>query len=136
MGHLLCRTALLVGVSLWPMAHAKAQADATSPQSGQAQQAPLEGEIIVTAQRRSERLRDVPISITAVTAEKAELAGVIDVTTLSALVPNMTMMVSVSGFTPSIRGIGAVGTGSAPHEERSEEHTSELQSLMSHSYAV
>src|SRR3546814_5970351 len=86
MGHLLCRTALLVGVSLWPMAHAKAQADATSPQSGQAQQAPLEGEIIVTAQRRSERLRDVPISITAVTAEKAELAGVIDVTTLSAIV--------------------------------------------------
>src|SRR3546814_37285 len=118
MGHLRCRTALLVGVSLWPMAHAKAQADATSPQSGQAQQAPLEGEIIVTAQRRSERLRDVPISITAVTAEKAELAGVIDVTTLSALVPNMTMMVSVSGFTPSIRGIGAVGTGSAPHEEQ------------------
>src|SRR3546814_13155815 len=32
--------------------------------------------------------------------------------------PNMTMMVSVSGFTPSIRGIGAVGTGSAPHEEQ------------------
>src|SRR3546814_6743569 len=30
----------------------------------------------------------------------------------------MTMMVSVSGFTPSIRGIGAVGTGSAPHEEQ------------------
>src|SRR3546814_6920908 len=103
----------------------------------------------------------------------------------------MTMMVSVSGFTPSIRGIGAVGTGSAPHEEqpvatyvdgvyiaapsaaatfgfnniqrievlkgpqgtlfgrnatggviqvvtleRSEEHTSELQSLMRISYAV
>src|SRR3546814_7677379 len=69
----------------------------------------------------------------------------------------------------SIRGIGAVGTGSAPHEEqpvatyvdgvyiaapsaaatfgfnniqrievlkRSEEHTSELQSLMRNSYAV
>src|SRR3546814_2268493 len=28
------------------------------------------------------------------------------------------MVVSVSGCTPSIRGIGAVGTGSAPHEEK------------------
>src|SRR3546814_17705274 len=100
------------------MANAKAQADATSPQSGQAQQAPLDGEIIVTAQRRSERLRDVPNSITSVTAEKAELAGVIDVTTLSALVANMTMMGRVSGFNPSTRETGAVCTSSAPHEKQ------------------
>jgi len=35
------------------------------------------GDIIVTAQRRSERLRDVPISITAVNAEALSKAGVV-----------------------------------------------------------
>lgn len=35
-------------------------------------------EIIVTAQRRSERLRDVPIAVTALSEERLERAGITD----------------------------------------------------------
>src|SRR3546814_5616378 len=55
------------------------------------------GDIVVTAQRRSERLQDIPMAITALNAESFERA---------------------------------------PVTNRSEEHTSELQSLMRNSYAV
>src|SRR3954470_11673180 len=44
------------------------------------------GDIIVTAQRRSERLRDVPISITAVNADtltKAAVTSVLDLSRVS-----------------------------------------------------
>ena len=66
-------------------------------------------EIVVTAQRRKERLQDVPISVTAVSAAKAQEMGLTDTTSLSAAVPNLTIMISGSStFNPFIRGIGSV----------------------------
>ena len=44
-------------------------------------------EIIVTARRRDERLQDVPLAITALTAEKIVAAGIDNVVQLSALTP-------------------------------------------------
>lgn len=75
-------------------------------------------EIVVTAQRREERLRDVPISITAVNAERVESAGITDVVSLPALIPNFSVQVAVSGYTPSLRGVGSSQTGAAPNEEQ------------------
>src|SRR3546814_6640575 len=63
-------------------------------------------EIVVTAQRREEKLQEVPIAVTAMDAKQIETRGIQNVGDLSALAP------------------------------RSEEHTSELQSLMRISYAV
>jgi iron complex outermembrane receptor protein len=48
-------------------------------------------EITVTAQRRSENIQDVPIAVTAVTAEMLETKGLNDVSKLSALAPNVTL---------------------------------------------
>jgi iron complex outermembrane receptor protein len=69
-------------------------------------------EVIVTAQKRSENVQDVPIAITAYTAETVQSKGLSDLTRLSALTPN----VNLDGGSPfsgdssvlsaSIRGIG------------------------------
>ncbi len=46
-------------------------------------------EVIVTAQKRAERLQDVPIAITAMTAGQVEARGVSDILSLGALAPNL-----------------------------------------------
>jgi iron complex outermembrane receptor protein len=48
-------------------------------------------EIIVTAQKRTERLQEAPISVSAVTAEMLEQRGVVDTSNLGALAPNVTV---------------------------------------------
>src|SRR5258706_3450863 len=64
-------------------------------------------EIIVTAQKRSERLNDVPMSITALTGERLQELQVLQVSDLSRVVPGFSYQPSDYG-TPvySIRGIG------------------------------
>lgn len=54
-------------------------------------------EIIVTAQKREQNLQDVPISITAVTANQLAANRVQDVRDLSAMVPNLTVRPSAGG---------------------------------------
>lgn len=65
------------------------------------------GDIIVTAQKRSERLNDVPLSITAATGEQLARAGVHNPADLEKVVPGFTYQPSTYG-TPvfTIRGIG------------------------------
>ena len=64
-------------------------------------------EVVVTAEKRSERATDVPMSITAVTAEQLEKQGVVSVSDLTKIVPGFTFQPSDYG-TPiyTIRGIG------------------------------
>ncbi len=73
----------------------------------QAQQASLE-EIIVTAQRRSERAQDVPVAISALTAADLESRGVRQAGDIAAAVPNL-MLSSPYGEeaqpTFSLRGV-------------------------------
>jgi iron complex outermembrane receptor protein len=67
------------------------------------------GEIEVTARRRAENLRDVPISVTAITGESLQDSGAEDITYLNQIVPNTTLEVSrgtSSTLTAFIRGIG------------------------------
>ncbi|MFC4295957.1 TonB-dependent receptor [Novosphingobium tardum] len=63
------------------------------------------GDIVVTAQRRSERLRDVPISITAVTGDALAQAGVANVRELGNLVPGLTFTTQGTFAQPTIRGV-------------------------------
>lgn len=69
------------------------------------------GDIVVTAQKRSERLADVPISITAATGEQLKSMGISDPGQLVKLVPGFSAQLSTYG-TPiySIRGIGFYDT--------------------------
>jgi hypothetical protein len=56
------------------------------------------GEIIVTAQRKSERLIDVPISITAVSGEQLSQAGISNTLELSQVTAGLEMPFFVIGF--------------------------------------
>ncbi|HEY2662063.1 MAG TPA: TonB-dependent receptor [Caulobacteraceae bacterium] len=64
-------------------------------------------EIIVTAQKRSERLQDVPLSITAVTGAQLAKQGITSAADLEKIAPGFTYRLSQNG-TPvfAIRGIG------------------------------
>ncbi|MEA3150984.1 MAG: iron complex outerrane recepter protein, partial [Gammaproteobacteria bacterium] len=67
-------------------------------------------EITVTAQRRSERLSDVPISVTAVSAASLEASGVSDTTSLTLVTPGLRMDRLGVYTQPAIRGVTAAST--------------------------
>ncbi len=82
---------------------------ATSPASAQdgAEQAANSADIIVTAQRREERLIDVPISITALNAEGLDKAGVNNLQDLERVTPGLQLPLYGGFLRPSIRGISS-----------------------------
>jgi iron complex outermembrane receptor protein len=86
----------LIGASSWA-------ADAST--------APALEEIIVTAQKRSENLQDVPISVVALSAQTLKDAGVTDIRSLTILTPGLTVTSEGNEAitTARIRGIGTVG---------------------------
>jgi len=66
-------------------------------------------EITVTARRREESLQDVPIAVTAFSADRIEDAGALDITWLQQSTPNLTFQVARatnSTLIAFIRGIG------------------------------
>src|SRR3546814_5432925 len=83
------------------------------------------GDIVVTAQRREQRLADVPISLTAVRGEALRARSVPDTEGAFASVPNVDISRTRNSGTEWNIAIRGVSTAA-----RSEEHTSELQSLM------
>ncbi|WP_068076624.1 TonB-dependent receptor [Novosphingobium lentum] len=82
---------------------APAAADEAAPQTG------LQ-EIVVTAQKRGENLQDVPIAVTAVTAELAEKAGITGPEQLTQLMPGVTFTRQAQGGVPFIRGVGTTSS--------------------------
>ncbi|PXA86865.1 TonB-dependent receptor [Nostoc sp. 3335mG] len=68
-------------------------------------------EIIVTAQKRSENLQNVPIVVTTVTRQLLQDTGVKDIKDLALLAPGLlvTSTTSEASTTARIRGIGTVG---------------------------
>lgn len=70
--------------------------------------------IVVTAQRRSERMQDVPIAVSALTARAAEAQGNFDTMSLPTQIPTLQTSRQVTGFTAYLRG---VGTFSSPGNE-------------------
>jgi iron complex outermembrane receptor protein len=70
-------------------------------------------EIVVTSQKRAERLQDVPLAVTAISGEALSSAGINDTTRLSNLTPSLTF---TEGAQPNnknfrIRGIGTAVFG-------------------------
>jgi len=64
-------------------------------------------EVIVTAQKRSESLQDVPISINAIGGDKLNEAGITRIADLQTYVPNLTMTEASLGSNVYIRGVGS-----------------------------
>ena len=64
-------------------------------------------DIVVTAQRRSERLQDVPVAITSLSSSALTQQGVSSTTDLSQAVPSLVVNSNVAVANPFIRGIGS-----------------------------
>jgi len=93
---------LLLGTALCALAPVSAWAQDTAPQPAGTN----DGDIVVTAQRREERLLDVPISITALSAEALETNNIDSARDLSLVTPGLSFSVQGIYAQPTIRGIG------------------------------
>lgn len=88
-----------------PAAPAPAAAEARSAAPEQIE------EVVVTAQRREQKLQDVPVAVTAMTADQIESRGISDVGDLNALAPGLQISKTPSNTTISqitIRGISQI----------------------------
>ncbi|MEG3125576.1 TonB-dependent receptor [Sphingomonas sp. GB1N7] len=88
-----------------------AQPAAPAPAEAQADDTSDQGNIVVTAQGRAQALADVPVAISAVSAEMLQNSGANDIRQLNQVAPSL--LVSSTGSeanaSPRIRGIGTVG---------------------------
>ena len=83
-------------------------------------------EVIVTARRREERLSEVPMAITALTAKSMELSGIQTIMDVGREVPNLNITRFGVGNTShaaiSIRGLGVrCGSTSRQHQQNSDQ---------------
>lgn len=63
-------------------------------------------EIVVTAQKRSQKLQDVPVAVTAVTSEQFGRATINSTSDIAVLVPSLNIQEGELNFSPYIRGVG------------------------------
>ncbi len=99
------RLAYAISVALASAAHAASAADEDQSSTGIT-------EVVVTAQRRSESIQDVPITVQAITGEQLKQLGVQSFNDLMKYTPNVTF----SGNGPGtgnifLRGLGGSGSG-------------------------
>ncbi|MDQ2820546.1 MAG: TonB-dependent receptor [Pseudomonadota bacterium] len=84
-------------------------AQSTDPTPTGAEDATEMQKVVVTARRREETLQDVPVSVTAISADQISKQGIPDITALSLQLPNTTLKASRatnSTLTAFIRGVG------------------------------
>jgi iron complex outermembrane receptor protein len=67
-------------------------------------------EIVVTAQRRSERLQDVPLSVSVLSAESLASSGIRDSLDLGQKTPGLTFVANAAYTSPAIRGISTTSS--------------------------
>jgi iron complex outermembrane receptor protein len=102
------KTALLTGLSLAVLT-TPALAQTASPAAPQATDAASDGAIVVTAQRRAEKVTEVPISITVADASQLERQQVNTVNDLNRIAPSLEIQSAPgqnTGGGGAIRGIG------------------------------
>ncbi|AMK21108.1 MULTISPECIES: TonB-dependent receptor [unclassified Sphingobium] len=87
-----------------------ANAQAAAPESTSSQTAApvdnLIGDIVVTAQKRSESLQRVPVAVTAVTGAELARSGITDLAGVTAVVPNLNLGQQLGVAKIALRGIG------------------------------
>ncbi len=92
-------------------------AAAAAPVPARAQDAAGLEEIVVTAQKRSESLQDVPIAVTAFTGRALEELGIVDAIGVSAQTPSMAFSAAGGEAQIYLRGVGTnifgIGTDSS-----------------------
>ncbi len=103
---------LMLGASLASMMLGSAAHAADEPVQASDDQGQLE-QIVVTAQKVEQNLQDVPLAISAISADKVEKLGIRDAKDLSGLAPNVTIVqgtTNANAAVISIRGIPTPAT--------------------------
>jgi iron complex outermembrane recepter protein len=95
-------TALLPTISL-----AQAEAEPGRAAAAERPRSRIIEEIVVTAQKREEYLRDVPLSVSAFSAEQLDARSVLDVQDLPKVTPGLTVTTQVGFTSVFLRGVGA-----------------------------
>ncbi len=98
------KAALFAGAAWSAMAGMAAAQDAPTTED-----AASVDEIIVTARRRDEALKDVPIAVTALSADRLEQTGAVDITVLQQQTPNATVQIARGSNTTLISFIRGIG---------------------------
>ena len=82
---------------------------AAAQQSDEPKAEPLTESITVTAQKREEKLQDVPVSVEVIPGRKLDDFGLFDMLDLSASIPNYTIQEGTESTAITMRGIGNAG---------------------------
>lgn len=85
-------------------------APAADPAGGQDASGGLE-DIVVTAQRRSERLQNVPVAVTAASAARLAAVGITSTQDLAVVTPGLSAPQTAGYTQPHIRGVGSSTNG-------------------------
>jgi iron complex outermembrane recepter protein len=101
------RVGTLVGLLsvMLPLVAPGQSTPAGGPESAPAAPEALET-VIVTSQKRAQRLQDVPLAVTALTAQSIQSAGVLDTQDLQEVVPGFVSNRKSTNAQPYIRGLG------------------------------
>ena len=100
-------TSLIVSSAVPGLVHAQEAPGAAAP----AEEAAVEGEILVTANRRLERPRDVPVTISVFSGEELANKGIESIADIGAVTPGVQFNTIVGYAVPFIRGVGSTSTG-------------------------
>lgn len=118
----MCKRSALLRRSLLLAAAAIALPQAASAQETSdrvaADEGGADGEIIVSARRRDERLQDVPASVAVLSGTELESAQVSTVRDLNAIAPSLVVLGSGSGSNVSILAIRGIGNNNATSTPR------------------
>lgn len=98
------------GQTAEPAAGQPAGAPQDAPQVDDEPRAP--GDVIVTAQRRSERLQDVPVAVSVVSGESILNTGAVNIENIANAIPTLNVRQSGTSLNQALylRGIGTFGT--------------------------
>lgn len=108
-GVALMALATVAGFAVYPASPVVAQ-EAPAAARPPAEETSTLDEVVVTAQRRTERLRDVPITLTALNAEQLTAVGVTNIRELSTVTPGLTYSGQGPFAQPNIRGVSTTLT--------------------------
>ena len=98
----------LIALSSAPLALSASAADSAAPGPADSSSSPVLEEIVITAQKRSERLSDVPVAASVVSANELASMNAGDIVDLDKLVPSVDLVGSFNGRVPyGIRGISS-----------------------------
>ena len=102
---------LVAGIKLSSAAHAQTLPQVQPAAAAQAQDVSSIPEVVITAQRKSERLQDVPISVEAFTSKQLQAAGVVSAQDLPMVTPGLVFGQQAGYAQPYLRGVGTVAAG-------------------------